>query len=382
MKILLVGVGGYGATYLRPLMAGQYPQTVIEGIVDPYFEKCAECERILEAGIPVYETMDAFYREHSAELAVISTPTFLHCQQSIFAVQNGSHVLCEKPAAPTKAQVMQMIEAEKQYGRFIAIGFQWSFSEAVLALKQDILDGKLGRPVLLRTMIQWPRGKTYYRRGGGWGGRLSLNGMPVYDSIASNACAHYLHNMLFVLGEDLHSSACPAHTEAECLRANPIENFDTCTIKLHLANGAEAFFVASHATASNRNPVFEYEFTKARVHFSADDGSQIVAVFDDGSTKNYGDPFYASGTKKLEDCMACVESGNSPVCTVSTAYPHAALIDELQQHLVISDFPPEMIFENEERIYAAGLTDVMNRAYEKAEMFSKVGYDFAKPFSF
>jgi hypothetical protein len=77
-------------------------------------------------------------------------------------------------------------------------------------------------------MIQWPRSRSYYRRGGGWGGRIEMNGVPVYDSIAANACAHYLHNMLFVLGDAPDESAVPLRVEAECLRANDIENFDTC----------------------------------------------------------------------------------------------------------------------------------------------------------
>jgi len=188
--------------------------------------------------------------------------------------------------------------------------------------------------------------------------------------------------MLFVLGEDMHSSTASMQAEAECLRANSIENFDTCSIRLRFANGAAACFVASHATQTNRNPEFVYDFTHARVSYSADEGSQIVAVFSDGSSKNYGDPFFEVGVKKLTDCMACVRSGQTPICTVSTAYPHAALIDELQQHIVISDFPAKMLVENEERVYAQGLTDVIGRVYENAGMFSDEGYDFAKRIAF
>ena len=384
MKLLIVGAGGYGGTNLKALFANAYPNEVIEGVVDPFIEGCAYKEQIRAAGIPVYDTMEEFYREHSADLAVISTPTFLHCEQSIAALENGSYVLCEKPAAPTCEQVEKMIEAEKKYGRFLAIGFQWSFSDAIQALKRDALDGKLGKPVLLRTMIQWPRNRAYYARGGGWGGCIQRGGVPVNDSIAANACAHYLHNMLFVLGGSMEESAMPDHTEAECLRANAIENFDTCAIRMHFdATGADALFVASHATEITRNPEFVYTFTDAEVTYSRDEGSQIVAHFKDGTTKNYGDPFCEThGVKKLSDCIACVENGTRPVCSVSTAYPHASVIDRLQQHIDIVDFPQVCENREENRVYVEGLSETMKRVYEHASSFAQEGYDFARKVSF
>ena len=124
MKLLLVGAGGYGATYLKPLLDGLYPDAVIEGIVDPFVSASALYERIKTAGIALYDAMEDFYQNHSADLAVISTPTYLHCEQCICALAHGSHVLCEKPAAPTASEVQEMMKAERTYRRFIAIGFQ------------------------------------------------------------------------------------------------------------------------------------------------------------------------------------------------------------------------------------------------------------------
>lgn len=124
-----------------------------------------------------------------------------------------------------------MLVAERQYCKFIAIGYQWSFSDAIQALKQDILDGILGAPISMKTAISWPRNFAYYRRGGGWGGKIAKDGVTVLDSIASNACAHYLHNMLFLLGSSMEESALADSIEADCLRANNIETFDTCALR-------------------------------------------------------------------------------------------------------------------------------------------------------
>ena len=89
MKILLVGVGGYAAIYVKALLANKDPDIQWVGIVDPYYNVCAMKEQIDIAAIPVYDTMEEFYKNDSADLAVVCTPTFLHCEQSICALSHG-----------------------------------------------------------------------------------------------------------------------------------------------------------------------------------------------------------------------------------------------------------------------------------------------------
>ncbi len=362
MKILLVGAGGWGGQYIERLL--HHPTATLEGIVDPYYENCYHKAQVDAAGIPVYDTMDAFYASHTAELAIISTPTFLHREQSICALAHGSYVLCEKPVAPTVEEADAMLRAQEQYGKWIAIGYQWSFSDAIQGLKRDLLDGVLGKPVLLKTAVSWPRDRAYYRRGGGWGGRVSKDGVMILDSIAANACAHYLHNMLFLLGETMETSADVTALSGETRRAYPIENFDTCDLRMKTASGAELVFIASHAAEHNRNPEFVYRFEKATVTFC---GGDIRAVFTDGTEKNYGDPF-ADDFKKLADCIAAAQNGTTPICTVGTARAHTRVIEKIYKECPVADFPKERIREREgaDGVYVDGLFEEMYRAYEDA----------------
>ncbi|MBE6589020.1 MAG: Gfo/Idh/MocA family oxidoreductase [Ruminococcaceae bacterium] len=372
MRILLVGAGGYGALYVRELLGNDRTDVVWEGIVDPYVSSSSEYAAIKSAGIPVYDTMDAFYKEHSAELAVICTPPFLHREQSIKALENGSFVLCEKPVAPTLEEAQAMQAAEQAYGRFIAVGYQWSYSEAIQRLKQDVLSGVLGAPVSFKTIISWPRNFAYYRRGGGWGGRIEKNGLTVLDSIASNACAHYLHNMLFLLGEGMEESAYATAIEADCLRANEIETFDTCTIRA-VVKGVPIYFAATHAGEKNQNPAFLYTFENATVSFSEDRGSMIRAVFSDGKEACYGNPF-ENTFKKLWDCVDAIEKGETPICTVKTACAHTKLIGELHKSVPYRAFSKEAITltENGDGVYVPGLLEKLCRAYEEEKLFSEL----------
>lgn len=373
MKLLLVGAGGYASNYIKILLNPKRSDLVWEGLVDPFYSACQYKEQIDAANIPVYDTMEKFYSRHTADLAIICTPTFLHCEQSICALSYGSNVLCEKPAAPNVREVEEMLKAEKKYGRFIAIGYQWSYSDAMQKLKADILKGVLGKPEHFKTAISWPRDIAYYKRGGGWGGKIKKDGKLLLDSIASNACAHYLHNMFFLLGDTMETSASVEKVQAECYRANEIENFDTCCIKMKTQSGTELFFAATHAANRNRNPEFIYTFQNGKVFFAQDEGSQIVAEFHDGSKKIYGDPF-ENDFKKLQDCIDAVKNETVPICTAKTALPHVELIETIYKTTPIYRFSQEHIrFDHEKNaVYVHGLFENFYNAYEKGVLFSEL----------
>lgn len=267
-----------------------------------------------------------------------------------------------------------MAEAEQACGKWIAVGYQWSFSRAIQALKRDILAGRLGKPRLLKTIVSWPRKKSYYGRGVGWAGKMHKDGVTVWDSIASNACAHYLHNILFLLGKDMRSAALPVRVEAECLRAYDIETFDTCVLRMDMGEGAVAHFVASHAADERQDPQFVYEFERGSVRYA--DG-QIVAELVGGERISYGDPF-ENEMGKISDCARCVKSGTVPVCTVQTAAAHTSLMKGLHTGLSVGTFPAETVQENEEKRWVDGLCAAMRDCYERTAMLSEIGMNTSK----
>ena len=80
----------------------------------------------------------------------------------------------------------------------------------------------------------------------------------VYDSVVSNATAHYIQNILFLLGETMEASASLRNTHVEAYRANDIESFDTCVISSEVGE-AHVYYAASHSVNYLINPVMRYE---------------------------------------------------------------------------------------------------------------------------
>ncbi len=369
IRILLTGIGGYASTYVNPLLDKKYPDCEIAGCADPYPDSCPRIAEIRALGIPVYADMNDFFDAgHTADLCVITTPIHLHARQIRTALSHGCRVLCEKPLCGDIADLDSLLDAEKSAGKYVAIGYQWSHSPAIQALKADIMAGKYGKPVMLKSMVLWPRDRAYYGRGSGWAGKLrAADGSLILDSVANNATAHYLHNILYVLGETVDSSAEPISVQAELHRANEIENYDTCRIGLTFADGAKALFIASHATDKTRNPVFEYRFTGGSVTYSEQGGQDIIGTFADGTVKNYGNPFDDPTAKLTRAVQAVKDPAVRPLCGIRTASAHAKVIAEAQK-AGITPFPPEKIRENSKGtgVYVEGLYEELNTVYENA----------------
>jgi len=373
VKILLVGIGGYAATYVNPLLDGVRDDCEIVGCADPFPNSCKRLEEIKERGIPLFSDMKEFFEAGlKADLAVITTPINFHSSQIKLALANGCQVLCEKPLCGDIADIPSLIEARDAAGKYVAIGYQWSHADAILAMKKDIMDGLYGAPVLMKTLVLWPRGYAYYKRGSGWAGKLRApNGDLILDSVANNATAHYLHNILFVLGDAVDKAAMPKKLDASLWRVNNIENYDTCSIEMEFENGGRGLFIVSHATDRNLNPVFDYQFEKGRIVFEEGADRKIIrGILADGTEKIYGDPF-ADGTNKLWRAVDAVRDPSvKPVCGLEAATPHAQCIAQAQA-FGITTFPADRITEREDAsgLYVKGLGEALKKAYDKAEMW-------------
>ncbi len=383
MKIMTVGTGGYASVYVNGLLENTDPSIEYVGAVEKYPDTSPAKEKLDEAGIPIYTTMEEFFARHTADLTIISTPTFLHREQSICALSHGSYVLCEKPVAPMIGDAEAMMAAEKQYGKFIAIGYQLAYSKAIRSLKADILSGLFGKPLSLKTIIYGPRNRGYFARGGGWGGRISKDGYMILDSAVSNACAHYVFNMFYVLGKSMDESITPARVKAECFRGHEIENFDTCVMQMETEDHIPLFFATSHATEDWHSVEFEFSFEKAAIRYSMNDLPTVTAEFTDGSRKEYGNPF-AGELIKMYDSLEAIASGTAPVCTVKTAVCHTKLIEGLYRNVPIVNFPAALIQEKEDddRPYVYGLDELLNTAYAQGKLLSELGCAYAEPTEF
>ena len=365
LNVVLVGSGGYAVCYVKELAArdAQVGLT-LAGVVDPYADKGAEYETLKEMNAVFYDLVEQFYAEKTADLTIISTPIPLHAHQAIYCMQHGSHVLIEKPIAATLEDAQRMLDAPKAAGR----PWRWASSGAAIRSctpSRRTRAGLFGRPVSMRALALWPRDMAYYHRGTGWAGKTyDKNGAPIFDSVASNATAHYLENMLWVSGCEL------TDAEVQTFRANPIETFDTIVLRGRIGTG-RLTFVASHAIGRKeaQNPMFEYVFEKGRIAFGGlgKDGAELTFHFNDGTEKRYGDTSLGTGIDrmhKLWDVVDAIRDGGEIACTAEDAMLHTrAMAQIFEKSPEAYAFPVDEVYDDNGQNWVPGLRERLIREY-------------------
>ena len=367
MNIVLAGAGGYGQTYLRSMETlGLFGHLC--GVADPYASGSSYYGLIKERGIPVYDTLDEFYQNRSADLAIVSSPIHYHEEQTVTALNNNSHVLCEKPVAATVAQALRMKRVADEKNLKLGVGFQWSHSGRMRAFKNDVLNGRFGKPKCFKTMMYWPRPDSYYETSS-WKGRLKSDGKPVNDSVVTNATAHYLHNIFFLLGDSMNAAAMPETARGSVFRFRNIESYDTIFLCGTFSNGAAFYYSATHSCGGTDVAVFDFAFEQCDVLM--DIQMNIIVRLKDGTLENlYADVEDDGLTGKLTRMMEAI-AGDTPVlCGVDTALPHLTVTNRIFDTFPIQNFDAGSIYKTENPAGAGvrGLYDAMVNCYKNASL--------------
>ena len=131
LRAVVVGAGLMGRWHARyAARAG----AEIAGVVD----RDATAARALAArhgGAPVFATLGDSLRAGRLDVAHICTPIESHFALAREAMQGGSHVIVEKPAAATRAEAALLVETARQGGRLLVPAHQMPFQHGFLRLR-------------------------------------------------------------------------------------------------------------------------------------------------------------------------------------------------------------------------------------------------------
>jgi predicted dehydrogenase len=205
----------------------------------------ASYDKLISIGAKHYEDYQEMLKRHpEIDFVTICTPIPLHKPMSIYAMEQGFHVLTEKPPAVTIQDIDAMIETSRKTGKRCAVFFQMTSEKAFHLLNDKLRAGTIGDVVSVTGVGMWQRTDEYYQRTP-WAGQLLHKGEYVLDGTINNPFAHLLNNCLIAAGSGDPGRAAPVRVQAELYRGHDIPAEDTSCVRIEAANGVEIRFYAT-----------------------------------------------------------------------------------------------------------------------------------------
>ncbi len=87
----------------------------------------------------------------NVDIIDICLPSYLHCEYAVRAMQDGFHVLCEKPMALNTEDCRKMIRASEKTGKQLMVAQCIRFDNSFLVIKEAYDSGKYGKLLRLST---------------------------------------------------------------------------------------------------------------------------------------------------------------------------------------------------------------------------------------
>ena len=244
VKIGIVGVGGMGSHHARDLAAGLVPNAEFVAACDIKRERLEAARDNYGEKIRLFEDAEALFAAKCCDAIIVATPHYDHPPIAVRGLENGLHVLIEKPAGVFTKQVRELNEKASKSSKVFGIMYNQRARPVYQKLKSLIDDGELGE--IRRTnwiITSWYRPQSYYDSGG-W--RATWRGEG--GGVLLNQCPHQL---------DLWQWMCGMPTRVRAFMAfgkfHDIEVEDDVTAYVEYPNGATGVFITSTADAPGTN---------------------------------------------------------------------------------------------------------------------------------
>ncbi|GAE29467.1 Gfo/Idh/MocA family protein [Halalkalibacter hemicellulosilyticus] len=161
IKVAIIGTGAISTSHIDAFLAFQ-DQCKIVALCDIYSEKAQKQAKDFDLDVEIYNEYKDVMARNDIDLVSICTPPYTHADITIEALEQGKHVIVEKPMASSLEECDAMNAAAEQSGKILSVIAQNRFTSPMMKLK-SVLDSKLMGKIL-HTQVDsfWWRGYSYY----------------------------------------------------------------------------------------------------------------------------------------------------------------------------------------------------------------------------
>lgn len=149
LNFALVGCGRIAQTHLQAIQTN--PECKLKGVVDireQVVKSVAE-----QYGCKAYTDYPQILEENHTDAVIICTPPSTHAEIATFFLENGVHVICEKPFAMNSEQATLMVQKAEEKGCLLMMASKFRYVEDIIKAKGIVESGILGEIVLFENVF-------------------------------------------------------------------------------------------------------------------------------------------------------------------------------------------------------------------------------------
>lgn len=191
IRFAVVGAGHIGKRHAEMIRREEEGELV--AMVDIRTQEECGAEQF---DVPFFSSIeDLLNSDVEFDVVNVCTPNGLHGSQSLAALADGKHVVCEKPMALSKDECEKVIFKSLQMSKSVFCVMQNRYSPPSEWIKSVIDRKLLGDIFLVQLNCYWNRDDRYYKAGG-WKGTQDLDGGTLFTQFS-----HFIDIMYWLFGD-------------------------------------------------------------------------------------------------------------------------------------------------------------------------------------
>ena len=181
----ILGIGNIGRDHIKRIVDGKCPEINLAAVCDLKPDRLEYARELAGAELPVFTDALEMMKSGLIDSVLVSVPHYDHPKYAMLAMENGLHVLIEKPAGVYTKQVLEMNAYAEAHDVKFGIMMNQRTNCIYRKMREIVQSGEMGE--IRRTnwiITNWYRPQAYYDSGdwratwSGEGGGVLLNQCP------------------------------------------------------------------------------------------------------------------------------------------------------------------------------------------------------------
>ena len=158
VRFALVGCGRMGRHHSERMQEDGRGEVV--ALFDSESSMSVQLRTKLWPAARIATSFNELLADRAVDAVIICTPTAEHYFQTLACLNRGWHVLCEKPLAAGRDQILELMrfsETAKSRNQAFSLGYQRRFAPEFVTLRREVLSGKWGavRAIVSHNVENW-----------------------------------------------------------------------------------------------------------------------------------------------------------------------------------------------------------------------------------